>query len=60
MARLRRMATRLTGTAAIEFAKRNGTTLSLLVTASDEAERIAAATSERVYVDFDEPPVADR
>jgi len=62
------MATRLTGIAAIEFAKRNGTTLSVLATASDparddvsvdEAERIAAATPERVHVDFDVPPEDD-
>jgi hypothetical protein len=62
------MATRLTGIAAIEFAKRNGTPLSVLATASDparddvsvdEGESIAAATPERVYVDFDEPPEND-
>ena len=59
------VATRLTGWAAIDFARGNGTTLSLYATASDpvsddvsvdEAERIAAANPERVYVDFDEAP----
>jgi hypothetical protein len=62
------MATRLTGIVAIEFAKRNGTTLSVLATASDparddvsvdEAQHIADTTPERVYVDSDGPPDDD-
>jgi hypothetical protein len=58
------MATRLTGWAAIDLARGNGTTLSAHATGGEparddvsveEAEAIAATRPEQVYVDFDEP-----
>lgn len=58
------MATRLTGWAAIDFARGNGTTLSVHATGGEparedvsveEAGSIAATRPELVYVDFDEP-----
>jgi hypothetical protein len=59
-----RMATRLTGWAAIDFARGNGATLSVHATSGEparddvsveEAETIATRRPEQVYVDFDEP-----
>ncbi len=58
------MATRLTGMAAIEFAERNGATLSKRAEPADparddltpaEAREIAARAPDLVYIDFDEP-----